>query len=199
MAHYRLTRETKRVGNKALYRIQATAPLDHIGVGAGELGGWIESEKNLSQDGLAWVGDDAMVMDQAVVTDDATVAGTAMVHGMAKISGSAKVYDDADVGGEAIVTGQAEVFGDAEVGGAAYLFSDAQVSDAVVIDSNIQLGTGARIQSALDFLQVSGLYYLTLYRTEDGHSELPERLPEPLEPLVAEQLAKWELTTTTDV
>jgi len=199
MAHYRLTRETQRIGNIALYRIQATAPLEHLDIGAGDLGGWVQGENNLAQDGLAWVGDEAIVMDQARVEGDATVAGDALIQGVATIKGNAKVYDDAQVGGEAIVAGNAEVFEAVEVGGAIHIYGNAQVSGDHVLDSDAQIGGEARIESSLDILQVSGIYYLTLYRTEEGHSELPERLPKSLETLVAEHVEKWELTAPANV
>ena len=55
MKKYELTRETKVIDGVELHRIKA---LNSFGsVEKGDLGGWIESEKNLSQDGDAWVGD----------------------------------------------------------------------------------------------------------------------------------------------
>lgn len=53
MKKYRLTEETTKVGNRTLYRIQALR--DFGNVKEGDIGGYIESEKNLSQDGNAWV------------------------------------------------------------------------------------------------------------------------------------------------
>ena len=47
MKKYRLTEETTKVGNRPLYRIQALR--DFGEVKEGELGGYIEAEKNLSQ------------------------------------------------------------------------------------------------------------------------------------------------------
>lgn len=57
MKKYRLTEETTKVGNRPLYRIQALR--DFGNVKEGDIGGYIESEKNLSQDGNAWVSGDA--------------------------------------------------------------------------------------------------------------------------------------------
>lgn len=63
----------------------------------GEIGGWIESEANLSHEGDCWVSDDAKVYDAARVSDDAKVSGNAQVFGNAKVSGNAQVYGDAEV------------------------------------------------------------------------------------------------------
>ena len=57
MKKYRLTEETTKVGNRTLYRIQALR--DFGNVKEGDIGGYIESEKNLIQDGNAWVYGDA--------------------------------------------------------------------------------------------------------------------------------------------
>ena len=76
-------------------------------VAAGEVGGYIEKEVNLSQDGNAWV------------------FGNAEVFGDAKVSGNAEVCGDAEVFGNAWVFGDAKVFGDAEVCGDAKVFGNA--------------------------------------------------------------------------
>ena len=57
---YRLTDETINYFGKTLYRIES--------IQGGEKGGFIESEKNLSQDGDAWVSGDARVYGNAWVS-----------------------------------------------------------------------------------------------------------------------------------
>jgi carbonic anhydrase/acetyltransferase-like protein (isoleucine patch superfamily) len=62
----------------------------------GEIGGWIESEKNLNK-----VSGDAWVSGNAKVFGDAEVSGNAKVSGDAWVSGNAKVFGDAWVSGNA--------------------------------------------------------------------------------------------------
>lgn len=50
---YKLTDETKVVDNITLHRIECVTAFGDVK--AGDKGGWIESEDNLSQDGDAWV------------------------------------------------------------------------------------------------------------------------------------------------
>ena len=77
MKKYELTSETKIVFGHILYRIKA---LSSFGcVSAGDLGGFLESEKNLSQNGNAWVSGDAEVFGDAEVSGDAEVFGNAEV------------------------------------------------------------------------------------------------------------------------
>jgi predicted acyltransferase (DUF342 family) len=86
---YKLTDETIKHNGRTLYRIQALK--DFGDVKAGDLGGWIESERNLSQDGNCWVYDDAWVYDNARVFDDA------LIYGKAWVSGNARVYGDTEI------------------------------------------------------------------------------------------------------
>ncbi|MCX6820647.1 MAG: hypothetical protein NT016_01740 [Candidatus Aenigmarchaeota archaeon] len=74
---YELTGETKDFLGTTLHRIKALFAFDIVA--KGELGGFIEAEKNLAQDGNAWVYGDALV------SGDARVYGNALVYGKVKI------------------------------------------------------------------------------------------------------------------
>ena len=78
MNKYELTDETKVFYGVTLHRIRA---LTAVGVlaAAGQLGGWVESEKNLEQSGDAWVYGNAQVSGNARVSGDARVYGNARV------------------------------------------------------------------------------------------------------------------------
>ena len=70
----------------------------------GTLGGYLEKESNLSQDG------DAQVSGNARVSGDARVYGNARVYGDTQVYGNARVYGDAQVYGNAWVYGDADIF-----------------------------------------------------------------------------------------
>ena len=74
---------------KKLYRIQALK--DFNGVKAGDTGGYIENESNLSQSDNAWVCDNARVSDNAWVSGNAQVSDNAWVSGNTRVSGNAQV------------------------------------------------------------------------------------------------------------
>jgi len=114
MNKYELTDETKVFYGVTLHRIRA---LTAVGVlaAAGQLGGWVESEKNLEQSGDAWVYGNARVSGDARVSGNARVSGDAQVSGDAWVSGDARVFGDAWVCSDAQVSGNARVFGDARV------------------------------------------------------------------------------------
>ena len=92
---------------KKLYRIQALK--DFNGVKAGDTGGYIENESNLSQSDNAWVCDNARVSDNAWVSGNAQVSDNARVCGNARVSGNAQVSDNAWVSGNTRVSGNAQV------------------------------------------------------------------------------------------
>ena len=74
MKKYELTTDTKSIFGKRYFRIRAL--VDFGNVSKGDLGGYIESEDNLSNDtgyGNAWVGGDAWVGGEARVDGEAYV------------------------------------------------------------------------------------------------------------------------------
>ena len=88
---YKLRKDlAKQVGGTTLFRIECVTGFGDTR--AGELGGWIEKEENLSQEGNAWV------------YEDARVCGNAWVYG------SARVYEDAKVCGSARVCGSSQIW-----------------------------------------------------------------------------------------
>ena len=82
---YELTNETRRKGNTILYRIRSLK--DFNNVKKGELGGFIESESNLSHDGDACVSGNARIFRNAWISDNARVFGDVHISGNSCVSG----------------------------------------------------------------------------------------------------------------
>ena len=129
---YELTDEKITVGSTTLYRIRALCNIGNL-VKIGDLGGFVESEDNLSITGLSWVGGNAQVYGNAQVCGNARVYGNArvcdnaLVCGYAQVCDDALVYDDAQVYGNARVCDNAQVCGNARVCGYAQVCDDALV------------------------------------------------------------------------
>ena len=103
MKKFKLTSEfIVDISGVKLFRIKAL--IEFGNVKAGDLGGYIEKEENLSHMGDAWI------------------------YGDAQISGNAQVFGNARVFGDAWVSGNARVFGNAWVSGDAWIYGDARVS-----------------------------------------------------------------------
>ena len=162
MKKYKLTKETLQFAGRTLHRIKALKDFDSIK--AGEFGGWIENEKNLSQDDNAWIYGNAMVFDNAEVYDNAKVYGNANVSGNAKVYGIANVFGNANVFGYAEVYGNANVFGNAEVydnakvygnanvSGNAEVYGNANVSDYAKVYGNAVIKGDAKVHDAVGYI-----------------------------------------------
>ena len=160
MKKYEFTGEVKSIGGKMLHRIRALIDIPEHDVKAGDLGGWIEAEKNLSQKGAAWVTDSACVMDEAFVTDSACVMDEACVTGEARVMGNA------------FVTGKACVTGSARVTGAACVMKEACVTGAARVTGNALVRGNARLMESSDCITIGAIGSrddtTTFYRGTDG-------------------------------
>jgi hypothetical protein len=105
----------------------------------GVVGGWIQSEDNLSHEGGCFVYDNAKVYHFAKVFDNARVYKNAQVYGYAKVFNSARVSDNARVYGNARIYCNAWVSDDAKVCGNAEVSHYSQVFGAVQIYGNTEI------------------------------------------------------------
>ncbi|WP_142417228.1 hypothetical protein [Bartonella massiliensis] len=124
MKKYKLTDETIEFAFKTLHRIKALRDFGYVK--AGDLGGFIEKEDNLSHEGNCWVGDNARVCGKTEV--NAKVYGDAVVYDNARVFGGAKIFDNAKVFGNAIIGSRASIFGNAKIFGDARIFGDAEIT-----------------------------------------------------------------------
>ena len=144
---YELTDTSIRLDDKTtLYRIRALKNFNNVEKGT--IGGFVESEDNLSQEGDCWVYDNAKVYGNAKVSNDARVEdescvfGNAGVFGDAVISNMAKVYENAKVYKSAWIQDASKVHGDAEISGRVTVREDSDIfghacitGDSLIYDS----------------------------------------------------------------
>lgn len=100
------------VDGHKLYRIQATKKINND-VPAGTVGGYIEDFRNLlcTENSPCWVGGNAKVFENAVISGEASVTGNAVVSGNAQVRGYACVMEEAEICGDVLVDNCAEVSG----------------------------------------------------------------------------------------
>lgn len=92
---YELTTESIIVNGVTLYRIKALKDFGRLK--KGDLGGFVESEKNLSQEGDAQIAENTKVFGFAEVKGHAIIKGDITVSGNAKISGDNCIYGSATI------------------------------------------------------------------------------------------------------
>lgn len=154
----------------SLYRIKAL--IDFGSVKAGDLGGYIEKESNLSHDGDAWVSDEAKVYDDASVSGNATVVNKAEIHGNASVFGNAKISGETEICGNADVYGEAKVFDNAKAYGDSRICGNAKIYNNVEVGGDAFICDEATIGSFKDFLVISAIgnknHMLTFFRNSDN-------------------------------
>lgn len=137
---YILTDNVKRIDGKFVRQIQAIRNFSNIQ--KGELGGYVQSEENLSHDGYCWVHEGGVVADHAKVIEDAQVIN-GLVCDSAVISDRAKVgriYNNNEfpqIRGNATISGKASVKDHAIVSGFAVLKGYADAADFARIDGEV--------------------------------------------------------------
>lgn len=133
---YRLISEDcKTICGRKVYRIEALK--DFGVVKAGELGGYIQNENNLSFDGESWVCDEAKVFDDARICNDAIIRNNARIYGNAIVRNKAMVYGNAIIYDNALICDEAEIYDNAWVYGNAKVFEKARVYDKAYVYGNV--------------------------------------------------------------
>ncbi len=131
MKKYDFTGETLKWYGRTLSRIRALK--DFGDVKAGDLGGWIEKEENLSHEGDCWVYDEAKVSEDAHVIENAKaydrseISGQALMREDAVTRNDVKIYDGADIYGQAEVCGQAEIYEKAKICKNSKIYNSAKI------------------------------------------------------------------------
>ena len=131
------------------YKVLRDESVDYFGItlyrvkrlSDGLVGGFIESEANLSQEGSCFVYNDA------------------------KVSGSARVFESAEVSGLARVSGSAEVSGSAKVSGSAWVSGSAEVFESARVFESVTLRDFDEVKSSLDYVVLTfNPYVITVTR-----------------------------------
>ena len=182
-----------------LHRIRA---LRDIGseVKAGDLGGFVESEANLSfrQGDDAWIFNDAIVAGEAIVDknavlrDNATVCGQACVSCGSVMSGHSRAEDDVYLNGatmldDATASGNAMILMERSLGGAPVLSGQCRVYGTVRGD--IRVGGKAVLFSNES---VENASKDTFILTEQGREILRDSSRDVLQPVAPEEETERE-------
>lgn len=121
MDKYKLTNRFQPKRGKKLFQIVALRSFSDVR--CGDVGGFIEHEENLSQNGECWVypgaiacefsriSENAILKNHSITTGYSRVFGNAQILGNAIIRGNAFVYDDSIITGWSVVGGESSVFG----------------------------------------------------------------------------------------
>lgn len=135
---FAFTGETRKVDGRILRRIYRLSD--------GLIGGWLESESNLSHDGECFVYDSAcaygnsLVRDNARLRDNARMSGLVMLQDHAEVSGRAWATGKTVIRDRAVVTDRAWVGDEAVICDEARIQDDAGVSDRSIVGQRAIIG-----------------------------------------------------------
>ena len=203
---YELTNETITIRQKTLYRIRALRSFSDVK--EGDLGGYIESESNLSQFDNCWIYDEAKVFgdarvlhnatvhmnaqvyDQAQINDDAFISKNASVCQRALVSGHATITDAAIVSGDAVIHGNAFVGNSAFVDDKAHIRGNAQILKYAIVNGYANITEDAVVESMKDYMVFQNNWL-------SGEPQLTHRtVPEVRHPFsLAERIISYDVFT----
>lgn len=109
MRKYELTDQKIILNGHELRRIRAVRDFDLVE--KGDLGGYVESEENLSHDGDCWIYGNAAVFEHGWVRENAIISNHAVVRGNAIVRGNAWIGESFTIEGDAIIAGDVKIIG----------------------------------------------------------------------------------------
>lgn len=140
--------------SKILYEIFTNKPFisynndgKRVVIPKNQQGGWIESEKNLSQEGFCWVDFGSLVSDNAVVLDNAYIGGHSKIVDNAVIKDNTRCHNsyirenviisDNSIIKESIIRNNVEIYGKSIVTNSS-LIEDVWIENAKICDKYLQ-------------------------------------------------------------
>jgi len=153
---YELTAVAVEIDGRTLYRIRALR--DFSDVKKGDIGGFIESEDNLSHKGTCWVYGNAAVYGDARVLYDAHIQENARVYDNARIYDDTRVFGAARVFGDVVVRENAQVFGGATVCGKAHIYGSAKVYGGAWVYDEVRVYGDAWVHGGAKVLENARVY-----------------------------------------
>ena len=119
----------------------------------GDLGGFVQSENNLSQEGACWLFQNAIAAEDAVVAENAQIRNLAVLRGNTMVVGNAIIRDCSIVEDYAIFTtgvveGNSRIAGNARIIRNEWTQATPRVADSLVygkLSGNVRLYSGAQV------------------------------------------------------
>lgn len=156
-----------------IYRIRALR--DFGNVKKGDLGGYVQSEENLSHEGNAWVYDEAKVYGKACIRDNAQIRDEAEVSGFAEVFGNAVLDDESFVSEYAKVYGNSQLSGGAQIELEAEVYDNAEISNGALISGHARVYGNACVSDesvVCDYAEVYDKAEVFNYAYVGGHAKV---------------------------
>ena len=150
-----------------IYRIKALRDIPEHNISKGDLGGYVSTKMNLSQEGSCWIGGDAKALGNVSISEDAFVGDAALVISsqhdhFIEVSGNVVIKHSAIVAFNKNVLGASE-FEDSVITGNVQISGSSQVTNVGFIEGDINIR---------DFVSINGARQITGEVNISGHAEI---------------------------
>lgn len=144
-----------------LYRVEALK--DFHDVKRGDVGGYIEKEENLSQEGNCWVYDNSCVFGDAHICDAGSTHHYAKAYDNAKISDFAALYDCSQASGRTKISGNVELHDNVQASGHTYISGYTKLYRYVHICNETTISGNTEISGHMSFCGCTELNNARIY------------------------------------
>ena len=144
MKKYELIKEGKDYfAEREIFRIRALK--DFGNVKAGDIGGWVCSYNNLSQEGDCWIYDNAKCLDNSRVYDNAKMFGNSVMYDNAVMLNNSIMYDNSKMFNNSKMYDKSIMCNNAEMCGNATMYDSSIMYDNSKMSNNSKMYDEARM------------------------------------------------------
>ena len=152
---YILTDIKKEYDGHTLYRIESLKDFILINgkeIRKGDLGGWVESENNLSQEGSCWIYDECMMYENAIRSDNSIGYGNSQQFGNSKQYGNSQQSGDSQQFGNSKQSGYSQQFEDSVQTGNSRQFGNSNQFGCSIADKDMSLSGHSSFETEEDIV-----------------------------------------------
>ena len=133
-----MIKESKTIfKGREVFRVKA---LKNFGnVKAGDVGGWVCSYNNLSQEGDCWIYDEANCLDNAMLFNNAKMYDNSVMFDNAEMSDNAIMFGNSVMYYNAIMLDNSVMYDNAEMYGNAIMFGNTRMLDNAILYGNAKM------------------------------------------------------------
>lgn len=176
---YRLTEAIKTtLDGRTLHRIEALRNIENQGeilVHRGDIGGFVESESNLSHDGTCWIYDYSEARGNAKIMHDAKISGCSKVVGHAMVEHNAVINNRSIIAGVAIVRQHAFIYHSNIYGGSNIIEGFVNIINTKIYGDRINIYGRVRTKSGVTIegndIKIGGDFVLHENTTINDHKD----------------------------
>lgn len=134
-----------------LHRIRALR--DFNDVREGDIGGYVEKEKNLSQCGNCWIYDEAKAMDNSRIYDDSIMYDNSEMHENSIMCDDSEMHNDSELHGNSAMYNNSMIFDNSSMHDNSIMYDNSGMYNNSTLKNKSRL-YGKLVSSVDDFIEI---------------------------------------------